>query len=216
VNYSQLADDRGIFTPDATFPNLDANTHDYIALAAQAYLELPAGIYRFGVRSDDGFKVTAGVDFNDRNLVLGVFEGGRSSATTEFNFVVPVAGVYAFRLLYYEGGGDADVEWYSVDRATGTATLINDPNTPGSIKAFIERVGTPLPPQAPKLLNPAASAGNFGFSFASEVGRAYTVEFKNSLKDAAWQTLRTLNGDGTALPVTDPVAGARFYRVTAR
>ena len=55
-----------------------------------------------------------------------------------FNFVVRQPGLYPFRFLWYERGGSGYGEFYSVNRANpAERTLINDPNTPGAIKAYI-------------------------------------------------------------------------------
>jgi len=79
----------------------------------------------------------------DTNLVLGLFEGGRGdglpNGATEFSFLVAADGVYPFRLIWYEGNGDSRLELYSIDRTTFKRTLINDPGSPGSIKAFVSR-----------------------------------------------------------------------------
>jgi hypothetical protein len=41
-----------------------------------------------------------------------------------------------FRMLWYERGGAGHAEWFSVDTATGTRTLVNDPAS--TIKAWAE------------------------------------------------------------------------------
>jgi len=54
-------------------------------------------------------------------------------ANDTFDVVVPQAGVYGFRLVWYERGGGAFVEWFTVDPVTGNRTLIN---ADGGIKAY--------------------------------------------------------------------------------
>ncbi|MBK8000282.1 MAG: hypothetical protein IPK15_16560 [Verrucomicrobia bacterium] len=53
------------------------------------------------------------------------------------------------------------------------------------------------------------------FSFNSDAGVNYLVEFKNDLAEPAWQPLATLAGNGSLLHVTNnPAAtGARFFQV---
>ena len=46
-------------------------------------------------------------------------------------------GIYPFRLLYFEGGGDANVEWFSVDSATNKI-LINDRTNPNAVNSYRE------------------------------------------------------------------------------
>jgi hypothetical protein len=92
-----------------------------------------------GVNSDDGFKVTvAPGQPSIGGLVLGQFNDGRGASDTLFSFVVEEDGFYPFRLLWFEGNGGANCEWFSVDGA-GNKTLINGTEA-NSIKAF--RTGT--------------------------------------------------------------------------
>jgi hypothetical protein len=58
--------------------------------------------------------------------------------------------------------------------------------------------------------------GLFSLSFASQSGKSYTVQYKNSLTDPAWTDLEKLVGTGANLSITDPAAAqrpTRFYRV---
>jgi hypothetical protein len=114
-----------------------------------AYLDLKRGFYRFGVNSDDDFWVTEGSMPGNAGRVggiaLGQYDGntGRGVADTTFDFVAPVDGLYPFRLAFEQGAGGFGFEWFSVDPVTGTRTLINDPNTAGSVKAY--RFDTAMP-----------------------------------------------------------------------
>ena len=81
----------------------------YIAL-----LDLAKGSYQLGVNSDDGFQATIGSNFGDLgSQVLGEFNGGRGASDTLFDIVVTEAGLYPFRVLWFEGGGGANVEIFS-------------------------------------------------------------------------------------------------------
>jgi hypothetical protein len=57
---------------------------------------------------------------------------------------------------------------------------------------------------------------SFTFSFATLPGSQYLVQYKNTLKDLAWQTLTTVTGDGTVKLIVDHAATTpeRFYRAT--
>ncbi|MBI4326124.1 MAG: hypothetical protein HY674_12790 [Chloroflexi bacterium] len=84
-------------------------------MEATAYLKLAAGINSFGVRSDDGFRLTAGQSFANQEVVLSGYEGVRGDQVpTEFEFLVYQEGLYAVRLVYYDGGGGASLEWYGI------------------------------------------------------------------------------------------------------
>ena len=112
---------------------------DNIAAEALTYLLLPAGTNAVGVNSDDGFRLTlGGASPEDKfGLDVGHFNGGRGSSDTIFQVVVQQAGLYAVRLLYENGGGDANVEFFTIlDGVGGTnKVLVNDiPN--GGIPAY--------------------------------------------------------------------------------
>jgi hypothetical protein len=96
--------------------------------------------------------------------------------------LVEAGGVYAFRLIWYEGVGGADLELFSVDRSTlGSAnvvrTLVNDPGNAQAAKAYLGRVGTPVPPLEPPVLqSPKIVGGLLNVTFASQSGVNYTVQ----------------------------------------
>jgi hypothetical protein len=64
---------------------------------------------------------------DDCSQTLGEFQGGRGSSDTLFSIYVPQAGLYPLRLLWENGGGDANCEFFTVDTVTGVKKLINDP-----------------------------------------------------------------------------------------
>jgi hypothetical protein len=146
VNFSQDAPpansvpyfDNDISVPglyDETGASLGNGTDDF-AMEVLAYLDLPAGVYRFGARTDDGYKISSGASLRDLGAPpLAGHSGGPADET--FDFVVLVSGLYPFRMVWYERGGSGHAEWFSVNLATDVKTLINDPNTPGSIKAYM-------------------------------------------------------------------------------
>ena len=106
-----------------------------------AYLQLAAGAHQFGVISDDGYSVTAGTSLTDlATLPLAFHNNGTANET--FEFVAPKAGLYPFRIVWYERGGAAEFEIFSVNRITGERLLINDPAV-GSVKAFRSLANVP-------------------------------------------------------------------------
>jgi len=201
------------FNYKSAFPNLAAGTPDNnFALQALMYLQLNAGNYHFQVRSDDGFKFTAGPTPGDTNLVLGLFDGGRGNGSpSDAYFTVLTNGLYPARLLYYQAGSGGNVEFYSIFNG-GTPILINDPTNSNSIKAFaaILSAATPV-----TILNPAHTGSTTTFSFQTQAGHTHYVEYKNALTDPGWTLLQTVGGDGTVANITDntAVSATRFYRV---
>jgi hypothetical protein len=107
-----------------------------IVVEVTTYLKLDRGLYRMGVNSDDGFKVSVAPGQPDVfGIVLGSFSGGKGASDVMFDFVVEQDGYYPFRLLWWEGAGGANVEWFTEDVVTGERFLVGGPGT-GAIKAF--------------------------------------------------------------------------------
>jgi len=88
-----------------------------------------------GVNSDDGFRTQAGyINKPADGLFLGQFDTGRAAADSIFKFVVQDAGVFGLRTIWQEGGGGANIEWFTV-KADGTKVLLND-SANGGLKAY--------------------------------------------------------------------------------
>ncbi|MSU59681.1 MAG: hypothetical protein EXS35_16200 [Pedosphaera sp.] len=219
INYNQAVGfgDSGI-AGDVLFPyvaqtNLGSYTDDpdFISMEAIAYAQLTPGIYKWAVRSDDGFRLTFGTGANPTNLNLAEFIGGRGDGTpSEFEFIVQTNGLYPFRLIYHEGTGFASCELYSINRANGTQILINDLANGAAVQTFRDVPVT--------ILNSAHSGSSSTFSFATQAGRTHTVQYRDSLTTGTWQTLTVVAGSGSATNITDSAATAasRFYRVSSQ
>ena len=152
--------------PDDTVPGIPGNSafpSDYYVASFESILDLKAGAYRFGVNSDDGFRLSAGRGPGD---VVGVqlgTAGDRGMADTYADFVVGADGLYPFRLMYWESAGaNAGVEFFVVDLASGTKTLINDLTGFTPIKAYQESVASR--PYISRVLPTV----NYGYAFADD------------------------------------------------
>jgi hypothetical protein len=212
VNFDQNAGPAGHFRYDSLvsgqevadelipgIPGLE-NGRDNIACEARAFIEFPApGVYTMVVNSDDGFQLSTGNTNNPVYLVLGKWDSGRGAADSEVYFQVAQAGVYFFRLLYFEGGGDARVEWFTVD-AAGKRMLINGTEA-GALKAFEQRTvaepGLPIPTLSVK-----------------RDGAAIVIDFAGTLQSAEQAAGGYSDVAGAASPYTVPTGAAtmRFYR----
>ncbi len=147
INYDQAAGNAGGFNantghPEALIPGIPGSATagdgtDNISAEILTVIEFPtAGVYRLGFNSDDGFRTTVG-HRNDRvRLMLGQFDGGRGASDTMYTFVIPQAGLYPMRTIWFEGGGGANLEWFSEDITTGSRALLNDPTAAGALKAY--------------------------------------------------------------------------------
>ncbi len=211
INQAKDGNSSGYFADETLVPGLlelGDGTEDF-AVEIQAWLELPTGVHRFGVVSDDGYKISSGASLSEKDPVLAFHNGGPANET--FEFVVPQAGLYPFRMIWYERGGSAYAEWFSVDPTSGTRTLINDPATPSAIKAYTS-VSVPL--SQVTILNPHFEGNDFVLSFQSETAKAYTIESSADLN--SWGSSGvTATGTGGVLnlPIPSPTAPRTFYRV---
>ncbi|RME96098.1 MAG: hypothetical protein D6766_01560, partial [Verrucomicrobia bacterium] len=187
INYSQngpgSAD--GAFPGDELPPGLDplVNGDDDFAMEATCWLELTAGVHRMGVISDDGFKVVGGTLVNDPAVPALAFRSG-GTANQTFDFIVPRDGFYPFRFVWYERGGGAHVEWFSVNRETGERILINS-SEPGAIRAWLDAENVPVDV----------------LEYADQVQGPYVEDPAATLNAAAGQFTTTAGGQ------------ARFYRI---
>ncbi|PYX63461.1 MAG: hypothetical protein DMG78_31660, partial [Acidobacteria bacterium] len=142
INFD-IAGGAGNFPDDEPFPGLPGTGPrdggmGNSAIEVLAFLEFPnPGLYVMGVNSDDGFRVTSGPNALDKfSTKLGEFDGTRGPLDTQFRILAPQAGIYPFRLFWESGGGGANVEWFTVNN--GVKILVNDTNSPDSIKAYRE------------------------------------------------------------------------------
>lgn len=145
--------------PDQPIPGISQNNN--LAAEILTYIELQPGRYVMGVNSDDGFVVYAGA--NPRDLFatpLGRFDGSRGSADTTFPFLVTKAGLYPFRLVYYQGDGGGNLEWFMQDPLTGAKTLLNDRSNTNAVRAWRDIGPVDRPYILSVLPNPAAIGVN--------------------------------------------------------
>lgn len=166
INFSQVEGSTfGSVTPDLGMPGVPGITgaNDNMAAVAITALQFPsAGSYRLIVNSDDGFEVTSARSPADVFAKrVGYFEGGRGAADTSMDLYVESPGLYAFQTLWYEGSGDANIEWLSIT-PDGSRALLNDTAShaqaikayqlpPAAVPAYIKDV-VPAPGSAPLAL----------------------------------------------------------------
>lgn len=123
---------------DEFIPQIPASQTNKDGIVAEflTFLELSQGFHTFGVNSDDGFEVTSGPSLKDQaSIVLGLWDGSRGTSETRFDIYVEEDGIYPVRLLWWEGGGGASVEFYSI-LENDDRILINDRDNPNAIKAY--------------------------------------------------------------------------------
>ena len=134
---------QGNFGEEALIPQIPGwgDSSDGIVAEILTYLDLKRGFHQFGVNSDDGFSLSFGPNAKDvLGVVAGQFNGNRGAADTIFNIVVPEAGLYPVRLVWWEAGGGANIEFFSI--TDGKKILVNS-DDPNAIKAY--RAGAAAP-----------------------------------------------------------------------
>ncbi len=163
LNLSRVSSDLGNFPADDQMPGIPGTTGstDYIAAEVTTWLDLPAGVTTFGVSSDDGFVMLLGGPLPADQLAaikVGEYEGGRGVGDTVMNIKVATAGLYAVRIAYENGTGDANIEFWSLAADRTTKVLVNDAAN-GGIKAYRAVTGGVSKAYARKVVPAAGASG---------------------------------------------------------
>lgn len=214
LNYEQQGAEVGL-PGDRPFPNLDPADHNNLALEAITYLSLPRGAHRLAVACDDGFAVWAGPSAPRATNLFGLRSPGGSTLESTFDILVEQSGVYAFRLVFFEGNGGADVEWYSINPADDSRTLINDT---GGIAAFQSRSGDGTDTAPPSPVNLSARLQNTSLVLSWPTSSTpFRLETRSAVEGGPWMpVVGTPTESGGTLSLTIPSAGtAAFYRLAS-
>lgn len=158
----------GAIAPAYRFNNTPSDTlteESAIEYASWLVFNQP-GNYIMFVNTDDGFRVMVPQGTPGGKLGTYIFAadvgrgmaGPNSFAQTGgsyFQFNIPTAGAYPFRLLYYNGGGDGGIEWSVYQRRADGSVLkmaVNDPNKADGVKAYQAlTTGEPTAPYVQRL-----------------------------------------------------------------
>jgi hypothetical protein len=112
---------------------------------------------------------------------------------------------------------DGGAGWLHMGPETGmpnVAVFDLETSPAGRLVAFTHGRGAFALVTSPRLF-PVARVGNsFSLSFATLPGANYLLQYKNNLRDPAWQALATIVGDGSTKTNADTNAtvSQRFYR----
>jgi hypothetical protein len=180
INFHRDGTDFGVFPGDQLFPGIpgvEAGT-DLFSTDVSGYLELTAGVHKLGIsvstsrtdsNDDDGYALYVALD--PRNILttpLATFDRGTVAAfsdsftTNQFTLVAPVAGIYPFRLVFFQTGSDASLEFYSIHEATGDRILINDGVDARALRSY--RVSTAPTSNKPHVVQVEPVPGGSGLS----------------------------------------------------
>jgi hypothetical protein len=196
-------------------PDANGGT-DNIAAEALTYLSLPAGVTMMGVTSDDGFQLQIGAAipgdrYSTNAVVVEDYNGTRGHADTLLALNVAKAGLYAARLLYYQGGGNASIEWYSFPAAGTTNTYLGEANT-GTNAVLINDIADSGIPAYQSLT--AAPLASYCSSFNPSPGStavpdlpSFSATLVNGTVPVADITL-TIDGTAVSPTITTTASGA--------
>ena len=163
VNFEKDATAFDVTDPDANvlasfspepFPGIPGTGghSDNFVVEVVSFLALPAGVHTLGVsvaadrtdvNDDDSYQVFVGVnprDFFSQKVAeyerLARAFIADQHIENQFTVEAPVEGIYPFRVVYWQVGHGANLQWYTVNTNSGERILINDPNAPSAILAY--------------------------------------------------------------------------------
>jgi PKD repeat protein/subtilisin family serine protease len=82
----------------------------------------------------------------------------------------------------------------------------------------LSRTGYIVVHAAPVILSPTVNGDNFSFTFETDAGKTYVIEFKDSVDDTGWHTLQSVPGDGSSKTITNSIStvSQRLFRMNVQ
>ena len=169
-----------------------------------AYLDLPAGYQKFGVNSDDGFKLQVGTPGQTTGTILFTTDVGKGASDIPVAFITPQAGLVPIRLVWYQGGGGGNLEFFTYG-PNNSKIPVNDRNNPNSVKAYYNAITGP----------------QLRFTTASLTGGTLTIDWTGSgrLQQASNLTGQASDWSDVSSPPkpftvqVGTTTGQKFYRL---
>jgi hypothetical protein len=185
-------------------------------------VDTPTGVYIYGLTNGFELNLPAGPQLRTVKVYVGLY-----AARANFQAWLSDASAPAFTDTTLNNHYNNTYRVYTLQYAAASEnqtltirhTAFNSHDTVfGNVTwQAVTLSGLPMPPSPVfRLLNPKATADDFSFSFATDAGSAYEVEFTDSLPPTNWMPLTNFAGSGGIWTVTDPFAPgntSRFYRV---
>ncbi|HYE33643.1 MAG TPA: hypothetical protein VEH27_19645 [Methylomirabilota bacterium] len=163
-------------------PGTGSTSRDHIAAEVFAYLEFPtAGYQRLGANADDGVALKIGTPGVTNGTTLFTFDRGAGAQDIPMSFTIPEPGLYPVRLLWWEGTGGGQLEFFSYG-PNGEKIPINS-DLPGAIKAYTTLAAS----NNPKLTVTRANDGTITISWTN----GGVLEATPSLQNPQWTQVDT-------------------------
>ncbi len=163
-------------------------------------------------------RLAGGVPYTNTTVSLVTSGQGTTSQTTQLlgSFSDPNAnGFQSWHWIPLVNNGTnvtvslGGIETLQIAAGSGSATG----NVNGHFYMFVPAVSG----ASAFSLGVSISGTTISINFQTQSGVTYTVLYSSTLNPANWQTLTTVNGDGTVKTATDTTTGQqRFYRVEAQ
>lgn len=141
----------------------------------------------------------------DDTPALGEFDGGRGIADTFFPIYVLEPGVYPLRLVWYEGEGGANVEWFMFDGA-GNRVALNDRTNPTAVKTY--RARTYVPVVTPEIKGIALQGANVVITYKGVLQQASKLPAAPS----EWSDVPGASSTGYATYTTSAGGTEKYFR----
>ncbi len=205
INYQINGGTAGNKAGDRLFPGIPGSDvpGENFAIEAHTLLHLRPGYYHFNITMQPGFRLYAG-DANNLMEIPATFTPctncGGDDAPWYMDFVVTEAGLYPFRLQFFNVAGNASLEWLEV-APSGLRFLINEAH-PDAIAAYI----------------PADMAGELPLDILLSIGMV-EGQIQLQWEGGSLESSINVNGPWTAVPgATSPhtptaAADQTYYRV---
>ena len=173
--------------------------------------DVPAGLTGVVKIETDGFTVFA-LKADGTLTGWGYNSAGRTNIPPGLSHVVDVEAGSACVALKQDG---TIVTWGVALPGQTITSLLRNVVVVDASGAYVALLGDGPPVISRPVDNPVWRPSEFGFSFPTERGKVYLVEFKDALTDQTWRAFPLVRGNGRvhAWSDTSALGPNRFYRV---
>jgi len=141
-----------------------------------------------------------------------LFTVDRTGGATDFPFafITPEAGLYPIRLVWYQGTGDGNLEFFTYG-PNNTKIPVNDRTNPNAVKAYYKVISAPQL----QFTSVTASSGQVHLNVTVPSGTATLQEASVLTGNASdWSPVQPGISGTTTIDRPAVTSGNRFYRLT--